>query len=124
VDLLPWSCATQGFVASNVAQAKERSYHNWHPIDQFAPLAIEIFSCLHKHADAFLHDYANAIWSLKGIEGLHFFTLFTFLCQKVSITLQKMQVSSILSWVVVVGLIISWLPPLQDTPPITTIDLL
>jgi hypothetical protein len=32
-DLLPRSYATQGFVASNVVQAKERSYCNLHPID-------------------------------------------------------------------------------------------
>jgi hypothetical protein len=27
-NLLPWSCATQGFATSDAAQAKERSYHN------------------------------------------------------------------------------------------------
>jgi hypothetical protein len=27
-DLLPQSCATQGFTTFDVAQAKERSYHN------------------------------------------------------------------------------------------------
>jgi hypothetical protein len=47
-NLFPWSHTTQGFVASNVAQAKERSYHNRHPIDQFLPLVVEIFGCLHK----------------------------------------------------------------------------
>ncbi len=31
------------------------------PIDQFLPLAIEVFSCLHKHAYVFLYDCANAI---------------------------------------------------------------
>jgi hypothetical protein len=36
----------------------------------------------------------------------------------------KMQTSSILSLVVMVGLIASWLPPLQDTSPIAPIDLL
>ncbi len=72
----------------------------------------------------FLHDCANANWSLKGLEGLHLSTLITFLHQKVSITLQKMQMSSILNWVVAIGLVISWLPPLQNTPPITTSDLL
>jgi len=30
---LPRSCATQGFVASNAAQVKEKSYRNWHPTD-------------------------------------------------------------------------------------------
>jgi hypothetical protein len=72
----------------------------------------------------FLHDYANAIWSLKGIEGLHLYTLVTFLLQKVLITLQKMQVSSILNRVIAIGLATSQLPPLQNTPPITTVDLL
>jgi hypothetical protein len=32
-DLLPQSCAIQGFVASNAAQVKERSYRNRHPTD-------------------------------------------------------------------------------------------
>jgi hypothetical protein len=35
-----------------------------------------------------------------------------------------MQMSSILSQAITTGLVISWLPPLQDTPPITTADLL
>jgi hypothetical protein len=61
---------------------------------------------------------------LKGLKGLHLYTLITFFCRKVSITLQRMQASSILSRVVVVGLVISQLPPLQDTLPITTSNLL
>jgi hypothetical protein len=67
----------------------------------------------------FLHDCANAIWSLKGLEGLHLFTLVTFL-----ITLQKMQVCFILRQTLAVGLVTSQLPPLQNTPPITMADLL
>ncbi len=86
-DLFPQSCATQGFAIFDAAQTKERSYCNQHSTDQFLPLAIEVFGCLQKHVDVFLHNYANAIWSLKGIEGPHLFTLVTFLCQKVSITL-------------------------------------
>jgi len=50
---------------------------------------------------------ANAIWSLKGIKGSHPFTLITFFRQKVSITLQMIQVSSILSHAIVIGLVIS-----------------
>jgi hypothetical protein len=118
------SCIIQKFVTSNATQAKEMNYHNWQPIDQFLHLTIEIFGCSHKHANVFLHDCGNAIWSLKVPEGLHISTLVTFLCQKISITLQRMQVSSILNWAVVVGLAISWLPSLQNTPPITTVDLL
>jgi hypothetical protein len=64
VDLFPWSYGTQIFLAFDAAQAKERSFRNWHPIDQFFPITIEVFGYLHKHANAFLHDCANAIWSL------------------------------------------------------------
>jgi len=52
-DLFPWFCAIQGFIISNVVQAKEKSYSNWHPTDQILPLVIEIFDYLHKHADVF-----------------------------------------------------------------------
>ncbi len=38
-----------------------------------------------------LHDYVNAVWSLKGIKGLYLFTLVTFFHQKVLITPQNMQ---------------------------------
>jgi hypothetical protein len=50
---------------------------------------------------------ANAIWSLKGIKGSHPFTLVTFFRQKVSITLQRIQASSILSQAIVIGLVTS-----------------
>jgi hypothetical protein len=122
--LFPRSCTIQGFVASNVVQAKERSNHNWHPTDQFLPLTIEIFDYLHKLANVFLHNYANAIWSLKGTKGFHFSTLVTFFCQKISITLQRMEASSILSQAIAIRLATSQLPPLQDTTPITMTDLL
>jgi hypothetical protein len=66
VDLLPRSCAIEGFATSDDVQAQEKSYCNRHLTDQILPLAIEVFGCLHKHVDVFLHDCANAIWSLKG----------------------------------------------------------
>jgi hypothetical protein len=47
VDLLPWSCTTQRFVASNVVQAKQWSYCDRHLADQFLPLAVDVFGCLH-----------------------------------------------------------------------------
>jgi hypothetical protein len=40
VDLLPWSCTIQRFTASDKIQAKENSYHNQHPINQFLPVTI------------------------------------------------------------------------------------
>jgi hypothetical protein len=51
------------------AQAKERSYHDQHSMNQFLPLAIDVFVCLHKQDDVFLHNCANAIWSFKSLEG-------------------------------------------------------
>jgi hypothetical protein len=78
-DLLPWSCATQGFVTSNATQTKKQSYRDRHLINQFLPLVVEVFGCLHKQADMFLHNCANAIWSLKGLEGPPLPVLVTFL---------------------------------------------
>jgi hypothetical protein len=63
-----------------------------------------VFGCLDKQANAFLHDCANAMWNFKGPKGLSLFVLVTFLCKKISITLQRMQATSILSWAVTVGL--------------------
>jgi hypothetical protein len=123
-NLLPQSCTTQGFVASNAIQAKKMNYYNQHPTNQFLPLVIEIFDCSHKHVDLFLHDYANVIWSLKGLKGPRLSTLVTFFRQKASITLQMMQASFILSWVITIGLATSQLSPIQNRPPITTTDLL
>ncbi len=54
-----------------------------------------------------------------------FSILITSFYQKNSITLQRMQTFSILNQaIVVVGLATCWLPPLQNTPPITMTDLL
>jgi hypothetical protein len=61
MDLFPQSSTTQGFATSNAVQTKEKNYRNRHPINQFLPLAIEVFGCLHKLVDVFLHDCANAI---------------------------------------------------------------
>jgi hypothetical protein len=55
----------------------------------------------------FLHDCANAIWSLKGLKGLSFSVLVTFLRQKKIITLQIMQASSVLNRMVAIDLAIS-----------------
>jgi len=58
------------------------------------------------------------------LHAIIFYVLVSFLCQKISTILQKMQASSILSWAIVVGLVTSWLSFLYDTPPNITIDLL
>jgi len=117
-NLISW------FVVFDVIQIKQRSYRNYHPTNQFLPLTIEVFGCLHKHVDVFLYKCANAIWGLKRTKDFHLSTLITFLCQKVLITLQRMQAFSILSRAIAISLAISRLPPFQDTPPITMADLL
>jgi hypothetical protein len=127
MDLLPWTYATQGFATSNATQAKKWRYHNQHLINQFLLLTMEVFGCLHKQVDVFLHNCANAIWSLKGPKSPPLSILVIFLWQKISITLQRLQTSSILSQTIALGLGTSQLPPfppLQDTSPISTIDLL
>jgi hypothetical protein len=72
----------------------------------------------------FLHNCANAIWSLKRPKGLFLSVLIIFLQQKNLITLQRLQASSILSRAIVVSLAISQLSPLKDTSPISTTNLL
>ncbi len=124
VNLFFQSCTIQRFVAFNATQAKERGYHNWHPTNPFLPLAIEVFGCLHKQINVFLHNCANAIWSFKRFESLPLSILVIFLHQKNPVTLQMMQESSILSWVIMVGLVTSRLLPLQSTPLIPTTNLL
>jgi hypothetical protein len=124
VDLFPWSCATQRFVVLDVAQTKKQCYCDWHLVDQFLLLAVDVFECLHKYANVFLHKCANAIWSLKGLEGLVLSILVSFFYQKNSITLQRLQASSILSRAIAVGLATSLLPPFFNTFAISTTDLL
>ncbi len=43
MDLLPRFCVIQRFVAFNAVQAKERSYRNQHPTEQFLLLTIYIY---------------------------------------------------------------------------------
>jgi hypothetical protein len=87
VDLLPQSCVIQGFAAFDASQAKKGAIATNTPLINSSLLVIEIFGCLDKHVDVFLHNYVNAIWSLKRLEGLHLSTLVIFLHQKVLITL-------------------------------------
>jgi len=115
-NLLPQWCTIQKKIAPNsVAQTKQKSYCNQHPINLFLPLIIEIFGCPHKQANIFLHNCANAIWSFKRPKGLFLFILVPFLHQFFLITLQRMQATSILNWVVMVNLTTFRLPSFQYT---------
>jgi hypothetical protein len=69
---------------------------------------MEICECLHKQADVFIHNCANAIWSLKNKKNPPFFFIFffwlLFFDKKNLITLQKQQVFFILSRTIAISL--------------------
>jgi len=88
------SWTTQRFDTSNAIQAKKKIYYDWHPIDQFFLLTIEMFGCLHKQVDVSLHNCANTIWSFKCPKNLLLFVLVICLNKKKSFMLQRMQSSS------------------------------
>ncbi len=119
IDLLPWSYAIQGFVTFDATQAKERIYYNQHPIDQFLPLAIENIWLLTQTCRCVFTWLCQCHLELERAKGPSSFYLGHFSSSKNSITLQRMQTFSILSWAVTIGLATSQLPPLHDTPPIT-----
>jgi hypothetical protein len=88
--------ATQRFINFDTIQTKERSYHNWHFIDQFLSLAIEIFTQICWYVFIWL-CYLEA-WNGQEVFHLFLKPWVAFLHQKVSITFQKMQASSISWW--------------------------
>jgi hypothetical protein len=59
-----------------VAKANERLYQDQQPTNTFFPLAIEVFGCLHQHANYFFHQFVSMTWSAKGTDG----PLLTVLC--------------------------------------------
>jgi hypothetical protein len=65
VDLPRQSCTTQRFATSNAIQTKERNYRDQHPTNQFFPIAIKVFKCLHKHAYVLLHNWINIICNVQ-----------------------------------------------------------
>jgi hypothetical protein len=124
VDLFCRSYATWRFVAFKIAQAKKRSYCNQHPIGHFFHLTIEVFECLDKQVDVFIHDCPNVMWNFKEPRGFLFFVLVFFFHSNFLIILQKIQASSILNQAIMVALTTSQLPPLRNTPSITPANLL
>jgi hypothetical protein len=46
-DLVSWIVFSRGVAPTIATQTKMVSYRNRHPEDDFIPLAIEIFGCLH-----------------------------------------------------------------------------
>jgi len=68
--------------------SQKKSYFDWHLTNHFIFLTIEVFGCLNKQVDMFLHDCANAMWNFKRPKGPPFSMLVIFFRQKISITLQ------------------------------------
>jgi hypothetical protein len=71
----------------------------------------------------FLHNYANAIWNLKGREGSHFLLLSFFFINFFDHIAKDVSIFH-LKLVVAISLATSPLSPLQDTPLIPTTNLL
>jgi hypothetical protein len=107
----------------HATQAKEMNYCNWHFVNQFLLLAVDIFGCFLNMSMCFYMTVPMPFGTWRG-QKVFIFTLVTFFRKKTSMTLQRMQTSSILSQVIVVNLVTSQLPPLQDTPPIIAVDIL
>ncbi len=68
---------------SNSSQRKEvsQSIPHW----PFLPLSNWGVWMSNKQADVFLHNYANAMWNIKRLEGPPLFILVTFLYQKIQL---------------------------------------
>jgi hypothetical protein len=116
-DLLPRSCTTQRFVTSNVAQAKKRSYCDRHLADQFLPLTVELFGCVFTQLCQCHLEFERT--KRPSSFYLDYFSLtkkFNHIAKAASILHLKLGGSHRPSY--------SWLPPLQDTSPISMTDLL
>ncbi len=81
-DLFPRFYAIKGFATFDVAQVKKQSYHDQHLVDQFLPLVVKVFGCLHKQVDLFLHNCANVIWNMKGPKNTPIIVLIIFFFNK------------------------------------------
>ncbi len=79
------------------------SYRNQHPKDDFIPLVVKIFGCLHQHVDNFLHQCANMAWSTKGSKGFSLSILHSYYKQWVLVALQKIQITIVLQHATVVA---------------------
>jgi len=116
-------CSTQSLIRWKTTHAKERLL--WLAPIESIPLFNNqdfwLFAQTNKNLCTWL--YGNVTWSTKWLEGYPLL-LWLFFCQIISITLQKIQTSSILTQEITIGLATFELPPFQDPPPIPTIDLL
>jgi hypothetical protein len=78
------------------------SYHDRHPKDNFIPLAIVIFGCLHQHADNFFLQYVNVAWSMKGFGRPPLLILCSFYKQIRFVVLHRVHTATILQCVVAI----------------------
>ncbi len=76
-----------GMITMIATQANVVLYCNRHLEDNFILLAIEIFGCLHQHADDFLHQRANMAWLAKGFGDLSLLIIHSFYKHRVLVIL-------------------------------------
>jgi hypothetical protein len=55
VDLVFQIASSCEVAANMIAYTQQGLYHDRHPINEFLPLAIKVFGCLHQQAYDFLH---------------------------------------------------------------------
>jgi hypothetical protein len=106
-----------------VAQEKNRSYIEQTPSDDFTPLAIEMYGCLHFHFDSFLIVYAQTTIAHHQQSSLIPSMLVFYYGQHVSITLQHAQAIAILQRTTTLGRGSSSLPHIivNASPPLTNL---
>jgi hypothetical protein len=66
-DLVSQATFSQGMVVTIVAQANIMSYCNRHPKDDFIPLTIKIFGCLHQLGERLLSSMCQYDMVNKGL---------------------------------------------------------
>jgi hypothetical protein len=64
---------TSGFFScggydSGGSQVKEKLYQDCYPMDVFFPFIIKV-GCFHEQPNNFFRQWANMVWTTKGIEG-------------------------------------------------------
>lgn len=104
--------------------AKGMFYYNQHPHDRFLLLIMEAFGYLHQQAKTFLFQCANMVPLVKSNICLLLLVLWAFYRQKVAVTLQRTQASSILRWIGVTNKTSSKLEVIWIFFPLFLFDLL
>ncbi|KAL3682484.1 hypothetical protein R1sor_000506 [Riccia sorocarpa] len=105
------------------AQAKVRDYADRDPSDDFIPLALETYGCLHPRFDAFIVQCAHDMLSRSSHIPLPPSLLITSYRQRIAVALQRSHALAILQRATAVTAASSSLPPLSSTPSVPLVDM-